>query len=150
MRDFLLSIYPWIKGLHLAAIIAFMAGMMYLPRLFVYHHQSEKGGEAERYFTAMERRLLNGIINPAIIALWVFAGLMLYANPALVKTSWFLAKLPIVLALAGVHGFYARAVKTFGRGERPRSERFWRIMNEVPFLMMLAAIFLAVVKPGGP
>ncbi|MEQ1930598.1 MAG: CopD family protein [Parvularculaceae bacterium] len=148
MRDFLLSIYPWIKALHLAAVVAFMAGMMYLPRLFVYHHQSEKGGEAERYFTLMERRLLMGIVSPALIAIWLLAGLMLYANPAIIREPWFLAKLPVVVALAGVHGFYATAVRKFGTGERPRSERFWRIMNEVPFLMMLAAIFLAVVKPG--
>jgi putative membrane protein len=147
VRAFLLSIYPWIKGLHLAAIVAFMAGMMYLPRLFVYHHQSEQGGEAERTFAAMERRLLKGIINPAIVLLWAFAGLMLYARPELLREAWFLVKFPIVLALAAIHGYYASAVKKFSRGERPRSTRFWRILNEIPFLMMLAAIFLAVVKP---
>lgn len=147
MRDFLLSAYPWIKGLHLAAVIAFMAGMMYLPRLFVYHHQSEKGGEAERFFAQMERRLFQGIINPSIVLLWVFAGLMLCANPSILSQGWFLAKFPVVLALAAIHGYYAGAVKKFGRGERPKSERFWRIMNEVPFLLMLAAIFLAVVEP---
>lgn len=147
MRDLLLSVYPWIKSLHLAAVIAFMAGMMYLPRLFVYHHQADSGGEAERFFAQMEARLLKGIINPALVALWLLAGLMIYADPALLKTPWLMAKLPIVLGLAGVHGFYASAAKKFARGERPRSQRFWRIMNEVPFLMMLAAIFLAVVKP---
>lgn len=147
MRDFLLSAYPWIKGLHLAAVIAFMAGTMYLPRLFVYHHQSEKGGEAERFFVQMERRLFQGIINPSIVLLWVFAGLMLYANPSILSQGWFLAKFPVVLAIAAIHGYYAGAVKKFGRGERPKSERFWRVMNEVPFLLMLAAIFLAVVEP---
>lgn len=147
MRDFLLSVYPWIKGFHLAAIVAFMAGTMYLPRLFVYHHQAEKGGEAERFFTLMERRLFMGIVNPAIVLVWVFAGLMLYANPAILSEPWFMAKFPIVLAIAAIHGYYAGAVKKFGRGERPKTERFWRIMNEAPFLMMLAAIFLAVVKP---
>jgi len=147
MRDFLLSVYPWIKGLHIAAMVAFMAAMMYLPRLFIYHHQAEKGGEAERFFATMERRLLKGIMNPAIILLWIFAGLMLYANPALLREPWFLVKFPIVLGLAAIHGYYAGAVKKFARGERPRTERFWRIMNEVPFVMMLAAVFLAVIKP---
>jgi putative membrane protein len=148
MRDALLAAYPFIKALHLVAVIAFMAGMMYLPRLFVYHHQAERGGEAERHFTAMERRLLKGIINPSLIALWLLAALMLYANPVLLTTPWFLAKLPLVVALAGAHGYYAGAVKKFGRGERPRTERFWRIMNEIPFVLMLGAVFLAVVKPG--
>jgi len=147
MREFLLAIYPWIKALHLAAVVAFMAGMMYLPRLFIYHHQAGKGGEAERLFVMMERRLLKGIVNPAIVLVWVFAGLMLYANPALLREPWFLIKFPIVLGLAAIHGYYAGAVKKFGRGERPRTERFWRIVNEIPFLMMLAAIFLAVLKP---
>ena len=137
----------WLKAFHIMAVIAWMAGLFYLPRLFVYHHQAERGGEAERAFAAMERRLLKGIINPSLIALWVLAGLMLYARPALLAAPWFLVKFPIVLALAGVHGYYAGAVKKFGRGERVRSARFWRIMNEIPFLMMLAAILLAVVKP---
>lgn len=147
MREFLLSIYPWIKGLHLAAVVAFMAGMMYLPRLFVYHHQSERGGEAERFFAAMERRLLKGIVMPALVLVWVFAGLMLYANPALLREPWFMAKFPMVFALAAAAGYYASTVRKFSAGERPRTERFWRIVNEIPFLLMLAAIFLAVVKP---
>ncbi|HNR77340.1 MAG TPA: protoporphyrinogen oxidase HemJ [Parvularculaceae bacterium] len=147
MRDFLLSVYPWIKALHIAAVIAWMAGMMYLPRLFIYHHQAEKGGEAERFFTVMERRLLKGIINPAMIAVWLLAGVMLYANPALFAAGWFLVKLPLVLGISAIHGFYARARRAFERGERPRSEKFWRIMNEIPFLMMLVAVFMAVAKP---
>jgi len=148
MREALLSVYPWIKALHIAAMVAFMAGMMYLPRLFVYHHQSAQGGEAERAFIQMERRLLKGILTPALAAVWILAVLMLYANPAILKTPWFMAKFPIVFAISGIHGFYSSAQKRFERGERPRSERFWRIMNEVPFVMMLAAILLAVVKPG--
>lgn len=142
-----MSVYPWIKALHIAAVIAWMAGMMYLPRLFIYHHQAEKGGEAERFFTVMERRLLKGIINPAMIAVWLLAGVMLYANPALFAAGWFLVKLPLVLGISAIHGFYARARRAFERGERPRSEKFWRIMNEIPFLMMLVAVFMAVAKP---
>lgn len=147
MRDLLLSAYPWIKALHIIAVIAWMAGMMYLPRLFIYHHQAEKGGEAERFFVQMERRLLKGIINPAMIALWALAGLMLYANPALFGAGWFQVKLAMVLGVSAIHGWYARARKAFERGERPRTERFWRMINEIPFLMMLIAVLMAVAKP---
>lgn len=147
MREFLLENYLWLKALHIAAVIAWMAGMMYLPRLFVYHHQAERGGEAERFFVLMERRLLKGIINPSMTAVWVLAGLMLYAKPSLLGAGWFHVKLPMVLGISAIHGLYANARRAFERGERPRSERFWRIMNEAPFLMMLVALFMAVVKP---
>lgn len=147
MRDFLVSIYPWLKAAHMAAVIAWMAGMMYLPRLFIYHHQAERGGEAERFFIQMERRLLKGIINPSMIAVWILAALMLYANPAVLSAGWFHVKFPMVLGISAIHGWYARARRAFERGERPRSEKFWRIMNEVPFVLMLTALFLAVVKP---
>lgn len=147
MRDFLLSVYPWIKALHITAVIAWMAGMMYLPRLFIYHHQAEKGGEAERFFVQMERRLLKGIINPSMIAVWVLAALMLYANPALLSADWFHVKFVMVLGISAIHGWYARARRAFERGERPGSEKFWRILNEIPFALMLAAVFLAVLKP---
>ncbi len=147
VRDFLLSIYPWLKALHIAAVIAWMAGMMYLPRLFIYHHQAERGGEAERFFVQMERRLLKGIINPSMIAVWVFAGLMLFANPAILADAWFQVKFPMVLGIAAIHGWYARAQRAFENGVRPRTERFWRILNEIPFLLMLVAVFMAVVKP---
>ncbi len=147
MRDFLLSIYPWLKGLHIAAVIAWMAGMMYLPRLFVYHHQAERGGEAERFFVQMERRLLKGIINPAMAAVWLIAGLMLYANPSLFSSGWFLVKLAAVIALSGIHGYYSRAQRLFAAGERPKSARHWRIMNEIPFALAVIAALLAMAKP---
>lgn len=147
MRDFLLAHYFSIKALHIIAVIAWMAGMMYLPRLFIYHHQAEKGGEAERFFVTMERRLFLGIINPSIIAVWLLAGLMLYARPETMGQGWFLVKFPMVLAISGVHGWYSRARKAFERGERPRSEKFWRMMNEVPFVLMIVAVFMAVTKP---
>ena len=148
MRDFLLANYLWIKALHIVAVVAWMAGMMYLPRLFIYHHQAERDGEAERLFVQMERRLLKGIINPSMIAVWVLAGLMLYANPTLLKTPWFIAvKFPAVLGISAIHGFYVSAQKKFAKGERPRSEKFWRIANEIPFLLMMVAIVMAVLKP---
>lgn len=147
MREFLLDHYLWIKALHLIAVIAWMAGMMYLPRLFIYHHQSEKGGEAERFFVTMERRLFLGIINPSIVAVWLLAALMLYARPDILGAGWFMVKFPMVLGISAIHGFYSRARKTFAAGSRPRSEKFWRIMNEVPFVLMIVAVFMAVLKP---
>ena len=147
MTAFLSSIYLWIKAFHIMAVIAWMAGMMYLPRLFVYHHQAEKGGEAERFFTLMERRLLRGIINPAMIAVWALGILMLIANRELLSTGWFGVKFALVLALSAVHGFYASARRKFEGGERPRSEKFWRIMNEAPFLMLIVIVLLAILKP---
>lgn len=147
MRDFLLANYLWIKALHITAVIAWMAGMMYLPRLFIYHHQAEQGGEAERFFVTMERRLFLGIINPSIVAVWLLAALMLYARPEIMGQGWFMVKFPMVLGISAIHGWYSRARKSFERGERPRSEKFWRFMNEVPFALMLVAVFMAVAKP---
>lgn len=147
MTGFLQSIYLWIKAVHIIAVIAWMAGMMYLPRLFVYHHQAEKDGEAERHFTVMERRLLKAIINPSMIAAWILGILMLIANPAILSTGWFGVKLTLVLALSAIHGFYASSRRKFEAGERPRSEKFWRVMNEVPFLILIVVVLMAVVKP---
>jgi len=147
MTAFLLSIYLWIKALHLIMVIALMAAMMYLPRLFIYHHQAEKGGEAERHFITMERRLLKGIANPALIAVWVLGILMLIANPAFLSSGWFHVKLALVLGISGIHGFYAAAQRKFAAGERPRTEKFWRIINEVPFLMLVVIVIMVIVKP---
>jgi putative membrane protein len=147
VRDFLLANYLWVKSLHIIAVIAWMAGMMYLPRLFIYHVDAERGGEAERLFVVMERRLFLGIVNPSIIAVWALAGAMLYARPDIMGEGWFMAKFPLVLTISAIHGFYSRARKAFARGERPGSVRFWKIINEVPFVLMIAAVFLVVVKP---
>ncbi len=147
MTAFLVSIYLWIKAVHLIMVIALMAAMMYLPRLFIYHHQAEKGGEAERHFITMERRLLKGIANPALIAVWVLGILMLIANPSILSSAWFHVKLALVLGISGIHGFYAASQRKFAAGERPRTEKFWRLMNEAPFLMMVIIVILVIVKP---
>ncbi|MEM6650781.1 MAG: CopD family protein, partial [Pseudomonadota bacterium] len=115
----LASLYLWFKVLHILAVIAWMAGMMYLPRLFVYHHQSQKGGEAEQFFIQMERRLLKGIINPSLIALWVFGILLVLSNPVWAGQLWLWGKIVLVLAITAVHGIYAKAVRQFGEGKRP-------------------------------
>ena len=147
MIAFIQSNYLWIKAIHLIAVIAWMAGMMYLPRLFVYHHQAEKGGEAERFFTMMERRLLKGIINPSMIAVWVLGVLMLLANREIITSGWFLVKLALVLLISGIHGFYASSRRKFEAGERPKTEKFWRMMNEAPFLALIVIVIMVIVKP---
>ena len=147
MAEALSAAYLWLKALHILAVIAWMAGMMYLPRLFIYHHQSEKGGEAEKLFVVMERRLLKGIMNPSIGAVWVLGILLLVANREVLSTGWFGFKLAAVIAISGMHGFYASARRKFEAGERPRSEKFWRLMNEAPFILLILIVFLAVLKP---
>lgn len=150
MIDFLLPgtyAYLTVKALHIVAVIFWMAGMLYLPRLFVYHHQASAGGELETALLTQERNLLRIILNPALIAVWVLAIVMLVSNSALWSSGWFHVKLLLVLLLSGVHGFYAASAKKFGRGERPRSEKFWRIMNEVPAIAVIVIVLLAVVKP---
>lgn len=147
MAEFLAGIYLWIKAVHLIAVIGWMAGMMYLPRLFVYHHQSQKGGEAEGLFIQMQRRLLKGIINPTMIAVWILGILMLIANPEILSSRWFHVKLALVVGISGIHGFYASARRKFEAGERPRTEKFWRAMNEVPFIMLIIIVVMVIVKP---
>lgn len=139
--------YLVLKSLHIASVIFWMAGMLYLPRLFVYHHTSKAGGELEGALLIQERNLLKIIMNPAFIAVWVFAILMMVANTSLFSSGWFHAKLLLVLILSGVHGFYAASARKFANGERPRSERFWRIINEAPAIGAIIIVLLAVIKP---
>ncbi|XBQ17192.1 MAG: protoporphyrinogen oxidase HemJ [Oceanicaulis sp.] len=150
MIDFVLPggyAYLTIKALHVAAVIFWMAGMLYLPRLFVYHHQAEADGELEKALLTQEGNLLKIILNPALIAVWLLAIVMLISNASLWTSGWFHLKLLLVLALSGVHGFYAASAKKFARGERPRSEKFWRIMNEIPAIAAIVIVVLAIVKP---
>ncbi|WBQ12413.1 CopD family protein [Hyphomonadaceae bacterium BL14] len=139
--------YEIIKGLHIAAVIFWMAGMLYLPRLFVYHHQAIAGGELEGALLTQERNLLGIILNPALIAVWLLAIVMLVANPGLFSQGWMHVKLLLVLALSGVHGFYAASARKFANGARPRTEKFWRLINEVPAIAAIIIAVLAVWKP---
>ena len=141
----------WIKALHIVAVIAWMAGMLYLPRLFVYHVGSPVGSAQSETFKVMERRLLRGIINPAMIATWVL-GLWLAWNGPDSHYGWFAApwlhgKLALVLVLSAVHGLFARWMKAFGRDKNRHSARFYRIINEVPTILMIAIVLLVVLKP---
>lgn len=139
--------YFTIKALHIAAVIFWMAGMLYLPRLFVYHHTAGRGGELEGVLLIQERNLLRIIMNPALIVMWLLALVMLAVNSALWTSGWMHVKLVLVLALSGLHGFYAAMARRFAAGARPQSERFWRILNEVPAIAVILIVVLAVVKP---
>jgi len=128
------------------AVIAWMAGMLYLPRLFVYHCEAEKGSPQSETFKVMERRLLKGIINPAMILTWL-AGLYLVWAGGWYLAPWFHAKFLLVLIMSALHGFLARYVKDFAADRNQRSQRFYRIINEVPTALMIGIVILVIVKP---
>ncbi len=138
--------YEWAKALHVVAVIAWMAGMLYLPRLFVYHSVAEPGSLQSETFKVMERRLLRAIINPAMIATWLL-GLGLAYEGGWFGFHWLQAKLVLVLLISGVHGWLARWVRDFAADRNRHSQRFYRIINEVPTILMIAIVILAVVKP---
>jgi putative membrane protein len=143
-----MSGYLWIKALHVISVIAWMAGLLYLPRLFVYHTQKEPGSDASETFKIMERRLLRAIMNPAMVASFVFGGLLLWDLGADALTmGWLHAKLACLAGLVVMHGLMARWRKEFAEDRNRHSERFYRVMNEVPTLLMIAIVILAVVKP---
>ena len=150
MSGFFLSteFYLWVKALHIIAVIAFMAGMLYLPRLFVYHCETAPGSAESERFKVMEGKLLRAIINPSLIAVWVL-GLTLSFLPMTDAWSqgWFHAKFALVFLLSGVHGFYSASVKKFAKDANTKPQRFWRMMNEVPALFMIVIVILVVVKP---
>jgi putative membrane protein len=140
--------YLWIKAFHVISIIAWMAGLLYLPRLFVYHTQKEPGSDASETFKIMERRLLRAIMNPAMVASFVFGGLLLWDLGADALTmGWLHAKLACLAGLVVMHGLMARWRKEFAEDRNRHSERFYRVMNEVPTVLMIAIVILTVVKP---
>jgi putative membrane protein len=138
--------YEWLKAFHVIAIIAWMAGMLYLPRLFVYHCEAEPGSRQSETFKVMERRLLTMITNPAMAVSWVL-GLWLAWAGGWYAAGWLHGKIALVLALSGVHGFFVRCVREFGADRNRRSQKFYRIINEVPTILMIGIVILAVVKP---
>ena len=138
--------YEWVKAFHIIAMIAWMAGMLYLPRLFVYHCEADPGSQQSETFKVMERRLLRIIINPAMIATWVL-GLWLVWQTGACRAHWFEAKFALVVVLSGVHGVYVRRVKDFAADRNRRSQKYYRILNEIPTVLMIVIVLLAVVKP---
>ena len=138
--------YEWIKALHVIAVISWMAGMLYLPRLFVYHASATVGSELSEKLKIMEWRLLKFIVNPAMLVTW-FAGLYLVWAGNWHMAHWFQVKFMLVIAMSGVHGFLVGRVRDFDQDRNTRSARFYRIINEVPTLLMIAIVILVIVKP---
>jgi putative membrane protein len=138
--------YLWIKAFHIIAVIAWMAGLLYLPRLFVYHCGAEPGSMQSETFKVMERRLLKAIINPAMILTWLL-GLWLVWAGGFVSAGWLELKVLLVVLLSGLHGFFARWVRDFAADRNPRSEKFYRVINELPTLLMIGIVILVVLKP---
>lgn len=146
MNETLLALYPWIKAFHIIAVIAWMAGMLYLPRLFVYHCETKPGTPEYERFKVMERKLMRVIINPSMVAVWVL-GLTLAHLLGVWSEGWFLLKLLLVILLSGLHGMLSRWRRDFEHGRNTKSQRFYRIINEVPAVMMALIVILVVVKP---
>jgi putative membrane protein len=131
---------------HIIAVIAWMAGMLYLPRLFVYHCEADVGSRQSETFKVMERRLLRAIINPAMILTWAL-GLWLAYRGGWFSAHWLHLKLALVLLMSGVHGVLSKYVREFAADRRRKSQKFFRILNEIPTVLLIAIVILAVVKP---
>lgn len=140
------SLYLWLKAAHVIAIIAWMAGMLYLPRLFIYHCDAEPGSRQSETFKVMERRLLKVIINPAMIVTWVL-GLWLATDGGFWSSGWLHAKLLLVIVLSALHGMFSGMVRDFAADRNVRSARYYRILNEAPTVLMIGIVILAIVKP---
>jgi putative membrane protein len=138
--------YEWIKALHVIAVIAWMAGMLYLPRLFVYHCDAEIGSKQSETFKVMERRLLRAIINPAMVVTWG-AGLWLVIAGGHYRSGWMIAKFVLVLILSALHGQFTRWTREFAEDRNTRSQKFYRVINEIPTALMIGIVILVVVKP---
>lgn len=137
----------YIKAFHIVAVIAWMAGLLYLPRLFVYHASTKPGSEQSETFKTMERRLLRYITTPAMIASWVFGLILAFSVIDWGRAGWFHAKLALVLVLSAYGGLLAMWTRDFALDRNRRSARFYRIANEVPTVLMIAIVILAVVRP---
>jgi protoporphyrinogen IX oxidase len=149
MSEFLDVAYLWLKGLHLIAVIAWMAGLLYLPRLYVYHALAPPGSQRAAMLATMERRLLRGIMWPALVMTYGF-GAALAATPEITgqwQRGWLWTKLALVLALTAFHLVLAHWRHGFATGNYPHDSRFYRFVNEVPTILMIAIVLLAVVKP---
>lgn len=138
--------YLWAKVLHIVSVIAWMAAMLYLPRLFVYHAEAGVGSPQAETFKIMERRLLRAIMTPAMIATWYF-GLWMAWNGFGFMGGWLHAKIAAVVILSGMHGYFAGAVRRFAEDQEQRTSRHWRVLNEMPAVLMVVIVILVVIKP---
>ena len=148
MTSFIVQHYEWVKAFHVIAIISWMAGMLYLPRLYVYHANADKGSELSETLKIMERRLLRLIINPAMICAWVFGAAMIAANPTMLTAGkWLHVKLGAVILLMVFHAFLSRWRKAFLKDENRHSAAFYRKVNEIPTVLMIEIVIMVIVKP---
>jgi putative membrane protein len=149
MRDVLIAAYPWVKSFHVMSVIAWMAGMLYLPRLFVYHCDMRRGSQESERFKIMERRLFKQIINPAMMSTWFF-GLLLVSTPGIVSwwpLNWWDVKFLAVLLLSGFHGALSKWRKNFLEDRNQKPQRFYRIANEVPAVLMVVIVLMVIARP---
>jgi putative membrane protein len=140
------DVYPWVKTLHVVAVISWMAGMLYMPRLFVYHCAAEVGSTQSETFKIMERRLYRAIMHPAMMVAWV-AGLAIAWEQGYFTSGWFHAKLAAVVLMTVIHLLLGRYVRDFAADRNTRSHKFYRVINEIPTLLMIAAVLFVIVKP---
>ena len=141
--------YEWLKAFHLIAVIFWMAGLLYLPRLFVYHSASKPGGELETKMIEAAQKLMRIIMNPAMIIAFILGLVLIFGYNVgnLTGSIWLPVKLVLVFALMGYHGFLAKQRKLFAAGERPKSEKFFRAINEIPAIFTIIIVIMAIVKP---
>lgn len=139
--------YGIVKGFHVISVIAWMAGLLYLPRLFVYHTGVEAGSETSETFKVMERRLLRAIMNPAMIATWIFGLTLIVLTPGWMEQGWLHAKLLLVVLMTVAHMAMARWRRAFAEDRNTHTHKYFRVMNEVPTLMMVVIVFLVILKP---
>ncbi len=142
-----MEIYPWIKAFHIIAVIAWMAGILYLPRLYVYHAMQSPGSETSETFKVMERRLLRFIMNPAMIISFVLGGWMIMINPGLLEQSWMQYKVVALVVMTGFHASLSRWRRFFAIDKNTFSPRFFRVINEIPTVLMIIIVLLAVLRP---
>lgn len=137
----------WVKAAHVISVIAWMAGMLYLPRLFVYHSVAEKGSDKSETFKTMERRLLRGIMTPAMIATWIFGLWMISFGVVDWSAGWPYLKAASVIALSACHGILARHVREFAEDRNTRPQKYFRIINEVPTVLMVLIVIAVIARP---
>lgn len=147
MQDFILTHYNWFKAFHLIAVISWMAGMLYLPRLFVYHADADKASELSETLKIMERKLLRVIMNPAMIVTWALGLCLIMANPAIMSGGWMHVKITAVVLMSGFHGYLSARRKVFLRDENAKPAKFYRQINEIPTILMILIVIMVIVKP---